>query len=78
MESGWTQPGQTEILDLAVILFVDDTDLPHLRTATIPSLHDFLQEVQGSTTFWARLLQATGGDLKGPKCFYYLMVWNFH
>ena len=64
-------------LDLAAILYVDDTDLLHLSSIPAQSTEQFVLEVQKATWFWGLLLQATGGSLKQSKCFWYLLSHHF-
>jgi hypothetical protein len=73
LQSGWSNKQQ----EIAAILFVDDTDLLHISSAPTYNEEQFIQEVQESTHLWADLLQATGGNLKPAKCYYYLMLWKF-
>jgi hypothetical protein len=62
---------------VAAILFVDDTDLLHLCTDEDMTEHDFVMKSNRATYFWAKLLQATGGNLKPPKCYEYLLLFKF-
>ena len=62
---------------IAAILYVDDTDLLHRRQPEHSSVEEFFSYVQEATYLWAKLLQATGGNLKPSKCYYYLMVFKF-
>jgi hypothetical protein len=62
---------------LSCILYVDDNDLIHLcnnEQDTISNAHDALQ---ASVNSWGSLLIATGGSLKPPKCFYYLINYKW-
>jgi hypothetical protein len=61
--------------DSAGILFVDDTDLLSLNQFLSSSA--LWEEVQASTTFWSMLLNASGGSLKGIKCFGYLFDFGW-
>ena len=38
---------------------------------------EFVERVQRATYYWAMLLQATGGNLKAGKCYWYLLVYKF-
>ena len=65
-------------LDVAALLYVDDTDLLHkpaLPQATEDEIADYTQR---ATYYWAKLLQATGGNLKAMKCYWYLLSYKFH
>lgn len=57
------------------LLYVDDTDLLHMNTGQVPE-KEFLNNAVGGTTYWAGLLQATGGNLK-EKCYWYFMAYKF-
>ena len=58
-------------------MFVDDTDLysmsPMLLTAILITL-----QAQACVSMWSRLLNATGGAIKGPKSFWYLIDYECH
>ena len=56
------------IIFFAAILYVDDTDL--LLRADSPTTPDadFFAKIQHAVTDWARVVIATGGSLKPPKC----------
>ena len=73
LHTGWS--GQD--LDLAAILFVDNTDLTHLCSTEHVNEVQFANEIQSATTLWETLLQATGGNLKLAKCYFYLLTWKF-
>ena len=38
---------------------------------------EFVARVQAATHYWAKLLQATGGNLKPVKCYWYLLSYQF-
>jgi hypothetical protein len=62
---------------LAALLYVDNTDLLHIsKDATEPE-GQFFHRVQDATSYWARLLQATRGNLKPIKCYWYFMTFKF-
>ena len=73
MRGAWSDTS----LQLAAILYVDDTDLLHLSSNPYHTLEQFVIEVQNATWFWGLLLQATGGSLKPSKCFWYLASYHF-
>ncbi|KAL3788945.1 hypothetical protein HJC23_000229 [Cyclotella cryptica] len=64
------------LLGIAAILYVDDTDLLHM-TSPNTSEASFFQQIQEATTYWAYLLQATGGNLKPEKCYWYFLTYKF-
>jgi hypothetical protein len=51
------------VLVIATLLFVDDTDLLHMSKDPLTTDKDFVCSVQSATSYWAHLLQATGGNL---------------
>lgn len=63
--------------DLAAILYVDDTDLIHINTASLETVYEAHDAMQRSITNWGNLLIATGGSLKPGKCFYHLVSFNW-
>ena len=65
------------ILGIAAILYVDDTDLLHVSRSPSTPENEFCLEVQNATHYWASLLQATGGNLKPEKCYWYLLSYKF-
>jgi hypothetical protein len=65
------------IVAVAAILVVDDTDLLHLCTDENMTEYQFVMRSNRATYFWAKLLQATRGNLKLPKCYEYLLLFKF-
>lgn len=65
------------VLLVAALLYVDDTDLLHMSRDERASESDFVVAVQTATSYWAKLLQATGGNLKPEKCYWYLLSYKF-
>ena len=65
------------ILVLTALLYVDDTDLLHLASFGQTDEDKFVERVRLATHYWAKLLQATGGNLKPPKCYWYLLSYRF-
>ena len=64
-------------LNMSGILFVDDTDLLHVNLSgdeTVTEAHNAMQQ---SIMDWGRLLIATGGALKPPKCFHTLLGFRW-
>ena len=62
---------------LAAVLFVDDTDLLHMDMTRTEMLEETHEALQSSVTSWGTKLLATGGALKPPKCFYYLIDYDW-
>ena len=62
---------------LSAVIFVDDTDLLHMAEKFMTE-EEFILKVQLATDDWAGIVNATGGSLKPPKCFWYMIapIWN--
>jgi hypothetical protein len=71
---GWSQ----RQLPLSALLYVDDTDLLHKHDDSLNSPDTLVPWVQEATNHWGHLLQATGGNLKPAKCYWYLLHYEFH
>ena len=69
-------PMSLEAIDLMGIWYVDDCDL--ITMAPYCPGEAVWEEAQSSLDSWASLLHATGGALKGEKCFWYPIdyVWK--
>lgn len=63
--------------DLSCILYVDDNDLLHMCEEETDTIHTAHEAIQDSITSWGELLIATGGALKPPKCFFYLVGYEW-
>ena len=48
---------------------------PRAEDAT--SLPELITKMEEAAQYWEQLLNATGGKLELPKCFYYILHWNF-
>jgi hypothetical protein len=70
---GWSQ----QKIPLSALLYVDDTDLLHKQEQTPSTLDKLVPWVQEATNHWGHLLQATGGNLKPVKCYWYLLHYQF-
>ena len=64
-------------MNLAGILFVDDTDLIHLNMDHEESVYKAHEAMKLSTTNWGDLLMASGGSLKHIKCLYHLISFDW-
>ena len=62
---------------LAMVMYVDDTDLLHWPPSTITDPKELIQYVQHATTDYGKLAQASGGILKAGKCSVYFMDYKF-
>jgi hypothetical protein len=58
-------------------LFVDDTDLFHLEMHKNENVLQTHSKLQDDIINWGKLLIATGGALKPPKCSYYLILFRW-
>jgi hypothetical protein len=56
-------------------LFVDDTGLFHLEMRRNENVFQAHSKLQEGIINWGKLLIATGGALKPPKCSYYLILF---
>ena len=64
-------------------MFVDDTDL-YGMDENVTLIHQVAANASLQVSWWSRFLNATGGAIKGPKSFWYLLaytctdgVWNY-
>ena len=71
--SAWTGV----LFTLAAVILINDSDLLHMVSKTM-SDEDFISKVQLATDDWAGIVNATGGSLKPPKCFWYMLshIWK--
>ena len=58
---------------LAVLLFVDDTDLIHINIKAEETVTLAHQAMQDSISNWGQILTASEGAFKPPTCFYHLI-----
>ena len=56
--------------------FQQITEDPHATNNE--SLSDLVKNMEKAAQYWEQLLDATGGKLELPKCFYYIIRWNFN
>ena len=70
-------PVSRNVSKLAAILFVDDTDIIHMRMDLDESAEDAHLAMQQSIDSWGALLMATGGAFKPEKCFAYLVSYGW-
>src|SRR6056300_1814443 len=64
-------------MNLAALLFVDDTDIIHINMDRRESIQEVHAALAASVDSWNNLLIATGGALHPDKCFFYLMSYRF-
>ena len=62
---------------LAAIIFVDDTDLLHIRMDKVESVIETHSALQSSIINWGNLLIASGGAFKPEKCFFHLTSYQW-
>ena len=62
---------------LSAVLYVDDSDVIHLNMTEDEEVEVTHESLQESIWNWGQLLQATGGALKGSKCFFHLISFGF-
>eukprot|EP00956_Cyclotella_meneghiniana_P044208 scaffold307151_cov238-Cyclotella_meneghiniana.AAC.1 len=70
-------PITRKITKLAAILYVDDCDLLHIDMTGDDSVYLTFEKMQDSVMNWGRLLVASGGSYKPPKCFYHLIAFQW-
>jgi hypothetical protein len=63
------------IFNIAVVIYVDNADLPHTTTHVTASPAELIQHSQKSTNAWGGLAIATGAALKPEKCYAYFLVY---
>ena len=63
--------------DLAAIIFLDDTDLVHIRMDRYESAVEAYNAPQESVDNWGQLLIASGGAFKPIKCFFHLIIYDW-
>ena len=80
--SSFCDTRQRLILTIKAAMYLDDNTnysndfLPWLEHP--PTVHENLRRLQHDAQVWERLLWATGGLLKLPKCLFYLIHWTFN
>jgi hypothetical protein len=62
---------------LAAILYVDNTDVIHLRLDEDELVEETHEQLQASVLSWGNLLIATGSSLKPAKCFYHIIFFDW-
>ena len=63
--------------DMAAILFVDDTDILHIRMDKDETTAQAHSAIQASILSWGGLLMASGGAFKPVKCFFHLIAFKW-
>jgi hypothetical protein len=67
-------PISSSIITIMGKIFVDDTDLLNMLTEELDT-DELMDLTQGNLDAWERLLIGTGGSLKPPKCYWYLILY---
>jgi hypothetical protein len=62
---------------LALVIYVDNTDLPHVTALVMATPRELINHTQKSTNALGGLAMATGAALKLEKRFTYFMVYRF-
>ena len=65
------------VFALAVILFIDDTNLIMRVETPTTTLEEFIEYVQQALTDWAGLVMASGGSLKQSKSVGVIRTFNY-
>ena len=55
---------------------VDDTSI-FTNVAANKNVGELVKALESDAQYWANLLSVSGGCLELPKCFYYVLAWNF-
>ena len=63
-------------LILEVVIYVDDTNLPHMTKEVNATAEELIEHLQHSTNVWGGLAIATGAALKPEKCYAYFMIYR--
>ncbi len=63
-------------IDLAAILFVDDTDIIHMKKRE--TINEVCTALAASVRSWDNLLMATGYTLHPDKCFYFYYMISYY
>lgn len=66
-----------KVVKLAAILYVDDCDLLHINMEEEKSAFVTFEKMQESVMNWGKLLIASGGSYKPPKCFFHLISFKW-
>ena len=74
--STYTNPSASERLKIAILCFVDDTNLTNTGTK-FETIQDILKRTQHDAQLWNDLLRASGGALELPKCFMQVITHSF-
>jgi hypothetical protein len=61
---------------LAPVIYVDNTDLPHMTKEVVETAEELIKHLQHSTNVWGGLAIATGAALKSEKCYAYFMIYR--
>jgi hypothetical protein len=67
--------GHINIVKEIIEGFIDDTSI--FTNDSTDNLKLLLEKLQQDGTIWAKLLEASGGQLEISKCFYYLLSWKW-
>jgi hypothetical protein len=65
------------LLVLAAVIYVDDTDLPHMTKHITATSTELIKHSQKSTNVWGGLAIATGAALKPEKCYAYFFTYCY-
>jgi hypothetical protein len=63
-------------LILAAVIYVDDTNLPHMTMEVNATAEELIEHLQHSTNVWGGLAITTGAALKPEKCYAYFMIYR--
>ncbi len=72
--SSYTQ----RLLLLAAVIYVDNTNLPHMTALVTAAPLELIMYLQKSTNAWGGLAIATGAAQKSKKCYAYFLIYCFN
>ncbi len=65
------------LLVLAAVIYIDDTDLPHMTALIMATPSELIKHSQKSTNVWGGMATATGAALKPEKSYAYFLIYRF-
>ncbi len=65
------------LLVLAAVIYIDDTDLPHMTKHVTATFTESIKHSKKSTNVWGGLAIATGDALKPKKCYAYFLTYRY-
>ncbi len=66
------------LLVLAAVIYVNDTDFPHMTDHVTATSLELIEHSQKSTNVWGGLAIATGAAFKPEKCYAYFLTYCYN